>query len=217
MRKENIDLIGIYKITNTTNGMMYIGSSFTIFSRFKQHVRDSINGVHKNKKLQNAFNEFGYSNFSFEILKIFHDIRYDELLKEEQKVIDSYDKNILYNNNNASISGNNFSENMKFIKYINNRWLVPIGIEDKELDLYKIWRQEDKEAIVEMAIKCKIYSLCKSQITFNKVISTLIETLGYEIITDRYTVNKQKHTYKLIISFDEDKLIFVKPYKGIND
>lgn len=109
------------------------------------------------------------------------------------------------------------TDEKKFIKYINNRWLVPIGIDDKELDLYKIWRQEDKEAIVEMAIKCKIYSLCKSQITFNKVINTLIETLGYEIITDRYTVNKQKHTYKLIISFDEDKLIFVKPYKGIND
>jgi hypothetical protein len=109
------------------------------------------------------------------------------------------------------------SDEKRFIKYINKRWLVPIGLTDKEIDNYKIWKPEDKDAIVDMAINCKIYSLYKSQISFIMVINTLVETLGYEIISDRQTVNKHKHTYKLIISYDENKVAYNKPCIGIND
>lgn len=109
------------------------------------------------------------------------------------------------------------TDEKKFINYINHKWLVPIGKSDNEMDEYKIWKQKDKDEIVNMAVNCKLYPLYRSQITFNKVINTLTETLGYDIITDRQTVCKKKHTYKLIISFDEDRIIFVKPYKGIND
>ena len=48
---------GIYKITNLTNGMVYIGSSINIEIRLKHHFRELKNNRHKNRHLQNAFNK----------------------------------------------------------------------------------------------------------------------------------------------------------------
>lgn len=95
----------------------------------------------------------------------------------------------------------------RFIGYINKNWLVPKGITDKsELDRYKIYRQEDKEEIIRMVVKCKLLKLYFSQITFNKVIELMENNLGYVVESKRGMINKKKHTYKLIVDFDEDKI-----------
>lgn len=104
-----------------------------------------------------------------------------------------------------------------FINYINQHWLVPIGIKNELIDSYRIWKDNDKNSIVDMAITCKLYPLVKSKITFNKVMSTLISCLGYEIDTGRYTIDDKKHTYKLIVSYDEDKIEYEKPFEFIID
>jgi hypothetical protein len=94
-----------------------------------------------------------------------------------------------------------------FIDYINKRWLVPKGMVDKkELKKYKIYKEEDKKEIVKMVIKCKLLKLYFSQITFKKVVDLMQDNLGYTIETTRGVMNKKKHTYKLIVDFDEDKV-----------
>jgi ABC-type dipeptide/oligopeptide/nickel transport system ATPase component len=41
----------------------------------------------------------------------------------------------------------------------------------------------------------------------------MTDTLGYQISSGRFTENKQKYTYKLIVSFDKDKIDLEKLQK----
>lgn len=47
-----LPLSGIYKITNLTNGKVYVGQSQNIFMRRKQHFTQLRRGVHENKQMQ---------------------------------------------------------------------------------------------------------------------------------------------------------------------
>ncbi len=95
----------------------------------------------------------------------------------------------------------------KFINYINSKWLVPKGISDnEELNKYKIYKDEHKQEIINMVIECKLLKLYPSRITFNKVVNLMTNNLGYTIETKRGKINKKRHTYKLIIDFDEEKI-----------
>lgn len=61
----------VYKITNNKTKQVYIGSSFDVKRRWKQHLYSSINEKSHayNYPLQIAFREYGLNNFSFEILE----------------------------------------------------------------------------------------------------------------------------------------------------
>lgn len=107
------------------------------------------------------------------------------------------------------------SEEEKFIEYINKKWLVPIG--SNNLDQYKIYREDDKIEIINKAIECKLFILHKSLITFNKVISLLKNSLGYDIENGRITVKKQKYSYKIVLSFDEYKINYIPQIETINE
>ena len=60
---------GIYKITNTANGKVYIGSSVDVHGRFNCHRSDLRNNRHGNQHLQNAWNLYGENSFVFEIIE----------------------------------------------------------------------------------------------------------------------------------------------------
>lgn len=55
--------IGIYKITNTVNGKVYVGQSVTIEQRWIQHKNRPCN-----QHIKNAYTKYGISNFKFEII-----------------------------------------------------------------------------------------------------------------------------------------------------
>ena len=76
---------GIYKITNTVNKKIYIGSSKSIRTRVNRHKWELSNGFHNNLKLQNAWNKYGEDAFIFEVIKECKETR---LLDEEQLEID---------------------------------------------------------------------------------------------------------------------------------
>lgn len=71
MEKSNgeIKISGIYKITNTVNNKVYIGSSSFIQARFRTHKRHLRKNMHENKHLQNSYNKYGENCFSFEIIE----------------------------------------------------------------------------------------------------------------------------------------------------
>ena len=59
---------GIYQITNTVNGHIYIGSSNNIRRRFSEHKHSFRHNIHTNSHLQNAWNKYGEPNFIFKVL-----------------------------------------------------------------------------------------------------------------------------------------------------
>lgn len=79
---------GIYAITNTVNGKVYIGATKGFEGRWKDHRRGLRKGVHWNKHLQNAWNRYGEVTFEFGILEYLDDL--DELVKAEQFWMDVY-------------------------------------------------------------------------------------------------------------------------------
>ena len=61
-------MIGVYSITNTANGKIYIGSSVNIDKRFSGH-RNALNkGKHENSHLQRAWDKHGIESFRFAVL-----------------------------------------------------------------------------------------------------------------------------------------------------
>lgn len=62
-------ICGVYKITNTINNKIYIGSSNDIKYRWEQHKRKLNKGTHGNSHLQNAWDLYGKKNFTFEIIE----------------------------------------------------------------------------------------------------------------------------------------------------
>jgi group I intron endonuclease len=64
-------MIGVYKITNTVDGKVYIGSTFSSMkNRWRKHTIDLNRGNHHNHQLQNDWNLFGKSAFAFEVLEV---------------------------------------------------------------------------------------------------------------------------------------------------
>ena len=79
---------GVYAITNTINGKVYIGSTVNLDRRCKAHIRMLRAGTHHSPKLQAAWNKHGESVFTFTILS--------ECSRElcgliEQTMIDKFD------------------------------------------------------------------------------------------------------------------------------
>jgi group I intron endonuclease len=63
-------MIGVYKITNTLDGKVYIGST-TIDTdwRWSTHLALLRRGKHHNRHLQRAWDKYGESAFSFEVVE----------------------------------------------------------------------------------------------------------------------------------------------------
>lgn len=61
---------GVYSITNTVNGCVYIGSSVDLYTRRCHHLSDLRHQRHSNQHLQRAWNKYGESSFRFDILKL---------------------------------------------------------------------------------------------------------------------------------------------------
>src|SRR6266702_5002666 len=60
---------GIYRITNTTNGMFYIGSAVNLYKRRGTHSYYLRRNAHHNPKLQAAWNKYGEASFTFEVVE----------------------------------------------------------------------------------------------------------------------------------------------------
>jgi group I intron endonuclease len=88
---------GIYTITNSVNGKIYIGCTKDFEIRCYTHFNNLKNNKHSNEHLQNSFNKYGKNNFNFEILE-----ECDELLLTSQEnywcnMLNTHDKKYGYN------------------------------------------------------------------------------------------------------------------------
>ena len=90
-------MIGIYKITNSITGKIYIGSSIDIDLRIKNHFKCLRGNYHRNNHLQLSFNKYSEINFVWEVIC---ECEKDELLKKETEYIlkyKSFDRKVGYN------------------------------------------------------------------------------------------------------------------------
>lgn len=76
---------GIYKINNTVvSNAYYLGSSMDIDDRWTVHRWALRNNRHENSRLQRAWNKYGESAFSFEIIEVFVGTLHELLLREDE-------------------------------------------------------------------------------------------------------------------------------------
>jgi len=81
---------GIYKITNTQNGKVYVGSSLNLTNREYKHFWMLDKGKHDNFFLQKSFNKYGKNFFVFEVLE-YCDSK--EIIERENFFIEKYKSN----------------------------------------------------------------------------------------------------------------------------
>jgi len=88
---------GIYKITNTITGKVYIGSSKNIAGRWKTHLQMLRSKSHHAVRLQTSWNRYGFKNHAFRVIEF---CSLKSILKREQHYLDrykAYDKDHGYN------------------------------------------------------------------------------------------------------------------------
>lgn len=77
---------GVYCITNIINGKKYVGQSVCIENRFQQHIYSK-----SNSEIHKAIEEFGVSNFRFEILIACSKNELDEQEVKFIRLLDTYE------------------------------------------------------------------------------------------------------------------------------
>lgn len=95
-------MIGIYKITNTSNGKIYIGQSIDLSHRRSCHEYDLKHNRHKNPHLQRAYNK-DPNAFTFEVVCY---CKEEELNDLEIYYIQKYDSTNPKNGYNLEKGGN---------------------------------------------------------------------------------------------------------------
>jgi len=81
---KRTNLSGVYRIRNTLNDKVYIGSTNNFMARFRGHKTSFKRNISENKYLQELYNKYGISCFKFEILEY---CRVEKLKEVEQKYI----------------------------------------------------------------------------------------------------------------------------------
>lgn len=79
-------LSGIYRIRNTVNGKVYVGSAVDVPNRWHEHRKHLRKGDHHSRHLQAAWNKYGEAAFVFEIVEVVE--RKDLLIAREQWHLD---------------------------------------------------------------------------------------------------------------------------------
>lgn len=81
---------GIYKIQNTKNNKIYIGSSINLESREYKHFWMLDKNIHDNPYLQKSYNKHGKGFFTFELIE---ECSHDQLIEKENHYINLYSSN----------------------------------------------------------------------------------------------------------------------------
>lgn len=68
--KERLKPAGVFQVKNTANGKVLLGSSLNLEGPLNAHRFMLTIGRHRNKTLQQEWNEYGPDKFVFEILEV---------------------------------------------------------------------------------------------------------------------------------------------------
>lgn len=152
----------IYKITNTINNKVYIGSTKNIKQRFNEHLTKLSGNYHTNKHLQSAYNKYGGDKFTFETLR---EVQESILRKVEQLYINKYTAlNPKYGYNKAVVVSNQYDG---FIKddTVSKKKLY-FGCYSKMGILIKVFRTiNEVTEFLNVTKATRVYEACLSNYT----------------------------------------------------
>lgn len=83
-------IAGVYLITNTANGRIYVGSTVDLAKRWGRHQDELRRGVHHNPALQAAWSHHGPDAFAFSVLETVMEKTKESILAAEQRWLDRY-------------------------------------------------------------------------------------------------------------------------------
>lgn len=202
-----IPICGIYRITCLPENKSYIGKSKNIGNRWIAHMSTLNDRTHGNSELQRVYDTYGVNGLSFQVVEV---VPEDCLQEAEARWIESIGIDNLYNVARVSYTGN--TDVSQFVDFIKSRWLVPSNNSRTKPLEYRIWSQEDKDEIVEMALRCRLFALCRSDTKYTRVIKLMESQLGYVIQTGRAILGGRRTIYKLITAYDPAASTYVPPY-----
>lgn len=70
---ENLNVSGVYVITNTSNGKVYVGSAVNVRRRWGEHRRTLRLGSHHSRTLQRAWMKYGEQSFHLHVVCVLTD------------------------------------------------------------------------------------------------------------------------------------------------
>jgi group I intron endonuclease len=85
---------GLYVITNTQNGRVYVGSTKRFFRRFYSHAYELETQRHSNRFLQADFNKCGADAFRFDVLEVLDGPKETLHEREEMWLAAVYDRGV---------------------------------------------------------------------------------------------------------------------------
>jgi len=141
----------IYKIVNTINGKIYVGSAVNFRKRKNLHLKNLRDRKHGNKHLQLSFNKYGLDNFVFEIIEL---CSREILLEREQYYIDTLkpDYNICKSVERSRLGLKNSPEHIAKIRNANlgsKRSLEAC----KNIGLAKLGKKASPETIAKLKLR----------------------------------------------------------------
>jgi hypothetical protein len=130
--------MGIYKITNTKNKKVYIGSSKDIYRRWKEHLGKLENNSHHSTKLQRSYNATkDKSVFHFDIIEVVEDA--DKLKSREQFYID---QDAFHNGYNCSALADNPKYNQKTVSKAKRKAQLKERTEKAYFEFYFLYKPD---------------------------------------------------------------------------
>lgn len=166
----------IYKILNTQNNKVYIGSTNLFNRRMQKHRYELKHGKHSNLYLQNSYNLYGIDSFEVYIEQQFDvPIPMTELHKIEQTYIDKYnsrDENFGYNLMDVDIprSFNEWSEESrnKLLAYIDTRKIPVLAFSKDTGDFIGEYKSVTEAAESIHTSSTNVSAVCKHRLNYFK-------------------------------------------------
>ncbi|WP_289053694.1 GIY-YIG nuclease family protein [Carboxylicivirga marina] len=142
---------GIYRITNTANGKVYIGSTTYVAHRFRTHRCNFKKSRHPNKEMQADFDKYGMEVFDVEVLEMADNSDKNELAwRECHHIIEAIDAGLeLYNKDYTRFD-------LEFALD-----LLPEGIPLQISTMAKLWELESFQAMAVIKLLMKFEKLTK--------------------------------------------------------
>lgn len=151
----NSEKSGIYKIINTVNDRIYVGSAKHFKSRYYQHLTSLRKGTHHNKFLQADFNKCGEASFVFEVLETVEGNQFDRLLAEQAHIDKIYDNQRSCYNIDKKTSKNGRSTFSKTPEETKRKMSeAHLATSDKKSERMKVlWQKESHKEKIKKAME----------------------------------------------------------------
>ena len=170
MASNDICTLSVYKIINSVDDYIYIGSTTqSLKQRFQEHKNDHVNRPKGN--IHNHMRNIGFDKFSIELITSIEMTTFDMIRDLEQSYIDKVPKELSLNKNRAYNSKEYNKNYNKQYKQINKEWVNEIN---------RRWKQNNKEKVNES--ERKRYHKKKIEKIAKSIIDEMIDKIDFDQI-----------------------------------